>query len=415
MCKRIFLSFLAIVCFITVKAQINYVLNPGFETHTGCPDYFNEIKLATYWEPIDTVDFQPLCSPEYRHVCAINPVEGVPGGYIPHYCRTGSGMAQVLTFYDNTSASQQYHRDYLQGHLYHPLITGQSYCVTFYVYIAGVYGINHIGAYFDNGSIDTATNPYCAHEQTEYTPQVVELNIIKDTVTDSFSWHKIEGSFIATGNERFITIGNFVDKASTQYILLVPPQDTVGLAANGGGFSWILVDDVSVIATNALPHAGHDTTIYAGDSVFIGPHEISLPYWWYKLGSESPIDSGGGIWVRPDTTTTYILQQTLCGLNTYDTVTITVVPDTTNVVGSIVYNNNALVYPNPANNLINITHLQPGTEITIVNLLGQSVLPQQQTTSTKKEIDIHMLPTGTYYIQLTYAGQRVVRKLTITR
>jgi hypothetical protein len=414
--KSLLHLFLLLILFITnAKGQINYVLNPSFEIHTGCPNANDQIKKATYWQPIDSIDLDPLCSPEYINACSgPNSPWGVPGTFISHYCHTGKGMAQNIVFYDESQFSS-YHRDYLQGHLRDALTAGQEYCVTFYVFVGGAYGINHIGAYLDNGSIDTGTSPYCAWEQTEYIPQITELTIIKDTSTNLHGWHKIEGSFIAAGNERFITIGNFFDKAHTQYVLQINPQDTVGMAVSGGGWSWILVDDVSVIASNTLPHAGNDTTIYAGDSAFIGPHEIALPYWWYVQGHPSPIDSGGGIWVHPDSTTTYILQQTLCGFNTYDTVTITVLPDTTNAVGSIAYNNNALVYPNPANNAVTITNLLQGTEIRVLNWLGQTLLPEVRANSIKRQLDVSILPTGSYYIELNYSGQRVIKKLVITR
>ncbi|MEI6124396.1 MAG: hypothetical protein WCQ95_12300 [Bacteroidota bacterium] len=43
---------------------------------------------------------------------------------------------------------------------------------------------------------------------------------------------------------------------------------------------------------------------------------------WF-VGS-TPIDTVAGLWVKPDSSTTYILQQSICGNIKYDTVHITV-------------------------------------------------------------------------------------------
>lgn len=424
------LSLILILLAFTANGQINYVLNPSFEEYTQCPSAINQLEFAKYWKAPDSIYIQPYCAGEYINKCAnpISPV-GIPGslpgpGVRHHYARLGNGMAQFAAFFDESNPNITYKRDYIQGHLVHSLVAGQSYCVTFYVWQWAYYANDHIGAYFDNGIMDTVNYGDCARVRTDCIPQVYQTGIIKDTLTDSTGWNIVQGTFIASGTERFITIGNFFDKSSTSYVLTMDPQDTNGMAASGLGYSYYILDDVSVIASNTLPHAGNDTTIYAGDSTFIGPHEIALPYQWYVQGHPNPIDSGGGIWVHPDTTTTYILQQTLCGLNTFDTVVITVIHDTipdttpvdtTNIVQSIQYNSRAIIYPNPASNKVTLSNLHQGTQVQILNMLGQAILTEEETKGTKKEIDIHTLPAGTYYIQLTYACQRVVRKLTITR
>ncbi len=109
--------------------------------------------------------------------------------------------------------------------LLHPLIQGQSYCVTFFVTLGQAfdYAVNHIGAYLDSGIIDTTKN--CGSPQTTHVPQIQILNIINNTL----NWVKIEGSFTATGTEKFITIGNFYDKTHTTYI----PSISGGFGKNG--------------------------------------------------------------------------------------------------------------------------------------------------------------------------------------
>ena len=147
------------------------------------------------------------------------------------------------------------------------------------------YATNHTDAYLDDGSIDTI-GYNCSLPHPEILPQIIDSFIISDTL----NWVKVQGSFIATGNEKFITIGNFSDNLHTEHMI-----STWAV----GPSSWYLIDDVSVIESDNIPFAGNDTAIHTGDSVFLGPHEIALPYTWYVQGNPTPIDSGGGIWVHP--------------------------------------------------------------------------------------------------------------------
>ena len=113
-------------------------------------------------------------------------------------------MTQVQMFYNEWSFATS-KRDYLQGHFSSVLTPGQSYCVTFYVVQEDIstYAINKIGAYIDDGTIDTTHNTGLIQKQ--FTPQILETTVI----TDTSYWTKIQGSFIATGTEKYMTIGNF--------------------------------------------------------------------------------------------------------------------------------------------------------------------------------------------------------------
>lgn len=323
-------------------AQVNYVLNPSFEQYTRCPTSFDQIHLAKYWNCIDSSgDTLHLeCAPEYCNECAgSNKYVGVPNnGYFFHYPRTGKGLAQIQTFFDESSM-QVFRRDYLQGHLYTPLSADTSYCVTFYVTLdqQSEYAINHIGAYLDNGIIDTAQN--CGLPQSQYLPQIFSTTIVNDTL----NWVKIEGNFIATGNEKFITIGNFFSKANTNYIVVNP-------TAADMTFGIYLVDDVSVVESNIPAYAGGNFFKAKNDSVFIGRNEIVPDCEWYRNGVL--IDTvHAGFWVKDTVNATYVVKQSICGNVKYDTAKIIIVPVGVNSVGNeSIYR----VYPNPATTEITI-------------------------------------------------------------
>ncbi len=410
----LFMCYLLLFVITNANAQVNYVLNPSLENYTKCPYDFDQIKFAKYWTSIDTgwipnaIDSfgNPNCTPEYCNSCAgLNYAASIPiNDFFYHYPRTGNGLAQVMMFSDETFY-YPYLRDYLQGHLYKALTTGKSYCVTFFVCLENTsqYAVNHIGAYLDNGEIDTTQN--CGLPQTEYTStlQVLETTIINDTL----NWTKVEGSFTAMGNEKFITVGNFFSKSNTSYI-------STGFSSNYHAI--YLVDDISVVESDHVAFAGNDTTIALGDSAFLG--EIAVPYTWYKNSSGlSLIDStSGGIWVKPALgTTDYMVKQTLCGVSTWDSVKITVVPVDVKNVGNV---KNVSVYPNPNNGNFTIAGTTNNTDATIeiLNTVGQVVYKKVasiQHDHLQEQINLNM-PAGVYVLKITNdAGTSYFQRLVI--
>ncbi len=387
------------------KGQINLVLNPQFEQYSACPDNLDEAKYCTHWSSLDTAWNPPDWAhdkdgvPEYCHVCATSAFAKVPyNGIFYQHPRSGSGMMQVIMFTTDTVIT--YTRDYLQGHLTQTLIAGHKYNVQFYTNLenGSSYASNNIGAYFDDGTIDTTSTPSLA--QIHITPQILDTSII----TDTLNWTKIEDTFTANGTERLITIGNFFDYHHTNYISL---PITVG-----GAFNWYLVEDVSVIDCDNVPHAGNDTVIHAPDSVFIGTHEPLLPYKWYKLGSTSVIDSSGGIWVKPTVTTSYVVEQMLCSVKRWDTVKIWVWPDTPSSVGNQQLAVSSLhVYPNPSSGSVSIEHAK-NCEAVVYDVVGKEVL-RFNIISDKQTFDISTLLEGVYLLQVvdTLTGERVVRQV----
>jgi len=343
MITRFAILILFTCAYVNVNAQVNYVLNPGFEQYLYCPDFYDQIGYAKNWSGIDTNwtisdSVTPIawCMPEYCNTCASGTFVGVPHGEnYYHFPRSGNGMAEVRMLIDLCCNPLDY-RDYLQGRLSALLTAGKSYCVSFYVTLAQGSGdaIDHIGAYLDDGSIDQGQDSLgCSSPQTRYIPQVYSNTIIKDTL----NWTVIHGNFIANGTEKFITIGNFFDYAHTSKLFLSSP-----------GISFYLIDDVSVLESDLVANAGHDTTIAYGDSVYIGTKEQGLPCTWYKAGSSIAVGYSGGIWVKPDTTTKYIVEMDLCGNVTYDAVTVYVMPEGLSNIkqnGSQQYS----LFPNPSN------------------------------------------------------------------
>jgi hypothetical protein len=406
--KLIFIVICALFLHFAGRAQINLVLNPSFEQYAQCQPRNSNIKYANYWTPINDTIFSATdtlgpgwCSPEYCNTC------------VPYYCdvsipwstwyhhspRTGNGMVRIITYYrsdlDSTSNGR---RDYLQGRLKSRLTSGKQYSAFFYTGYTqnSAYANNNIGAYLDDGTIDTTTQ--CGMPQTTHTPQINDTSIY----TDTLNWKKIEGTFTANGTERFITIGNFFDFAHT---------DTIYTKYWTWGGTWwgaYLIDDVGVIECDNIPHAGNDTAIRQGDTVFLGTHEQLLPYKWYVLGSSVAVDSGSGLSVHPSITTTYVLEQKLCGVTKYDTVTVKVWKVG---VSPLSAEGRLLLYPNPSNGSLTIENAA-NCSVAFYDLTGRVVLRTTALTD-KQAVDISALPKGIYVVQVVdvATGEKVVKRL----
>ena len=393
--RRLFIISFILFCCHSLAAQVNYVLNPGLEEYTHCPLTADEIMYAKHWSPIDStwhiygVDTQgnASCSAEYCNTCDTflsSSLLTLPANpWFNHYPRTGNGMAHVLMFVDSSLSGGMYLRDYLQGRLYQPLIAGKSYCVSFYVVLThggSMYAVNHIGAYLDDGHIDAVGNN-CGLVQTQCTPQVLDTGI----VYDSLNWTKIDGSFTATGTERFITIGNFFDLVNTEYVVM----NTNAL----GGEAYYLIDDISVIESDTKAYAGPDVGKGIYDSVLLGRDEIIPGIKWWRDGVL--IDTlHAGLWCK-DTVPglhTYILSQTLCGVTTWDTVLVTVWPLG---IPPGPLKAELKIYPNPAGNTIYIDAAEK-VNATILSLDGRILLNSPDA----KSIDISSLAPGCYLLRV---------------
>jgi hypothetical protein len=57
------------------------------------------------------------------------------------------------------------------------------------------------------------------------------------------------------------------------------------------------------------------------------------------------------------------------------------------------------VYPNPVNDIVNIVYDKPVTQVSVINMLGQTVL-QKDMNTTHASVDIAALPSGSYYIHI---------------
>lgn len=407
--KKVTYIFLFFTLFISVSNSqiINYVNNGGFEDLRDCITPQNNNKLK-YWSSIDTTKF----SYYILNKCFNN----MPGPSMDfQYPKSGNGFI-AGTFLCGGLCDTIHNRSYFRNKLKKSLITNQEYCVRFFVNLrnSSPYGIDAIGAYFGNTSLDTIK--YCDTKITYLTPQV--QNISGNVITDTLNWTPIYGTFIATGSEKFLVIGNFISDNNIIKTQVLPSNSI---------WSDIYIDNVSCIELNLPAYAGRDTSIFLGDSVFLGSKPdvgIDEVCQWYKLPvvitpTTPAIDTVAGFWVKPIATSTYVVRQEICGLVKWDTVVVYM--DAVGIEKFNLIKNDLKLFPNPAQDILQIQFTvdveNEFKTICIYNKLGQLLREEDLIFKNKTaSIKTDDLRNGVYVLKLhSMSLQTVSRRFIINR
>lgn len=366
--------------------------NNSFEQINSCPNAASQLAEATPWFH----SFSFLISSDIFNSCG-TPSWNVPLNFIgTQQAKSGNGYAGIIV-YDKNSALP--YREFLEVRLIAPLVISKNYCIKYHISFADSsnYAIKNIGLKL---SQDSLLIDYPNSLLLNYTPEITctsGLHLNNDT-----SWTTIEGVFNSSGNERFITLGNFQND--------INPDTLYEKKSLFSDFAYYYIDDVSVVEVSPAS-AGNDTTICTGDIATIGGiPTFEATYNWYALNGSSniSIDSANIAkpHVNPIVNTTYVMQKTQCSVTTYDTVLVNV-----NCVGINEYLNNKnkeAVYPNPNKGLMQANiRLNVGEkgEIVIYDLLGKQLSTYNLVEGKNDfEIDQSNLESGVYFYSIAING-----------
>ncbi len=185
------LIFLLSIGFYFPSSKIfgqNLVLNPSFENLVLCSDNI-EIFSASHWNNPNTGTSDILSSCNYS---IPNSISGF------QYAKDGNCYAGMCLFEVND------YKEYIQGEFSQILTRNKKYKLTFFVSLAdsiSSVSIRTLGFYTSKDKIQKTENTHLP-----YLPQIVVDPTNKNLVKD---WIPIEGFFIANGEEKYFTIGNF--------------------------------------------------------------------------------------------------------------------------------------------------------------------------------------------------------------
>lgn len=296
-------------------SQKNLVPNPSFEIYSQCPSAsISDITLATPWETMKV----SVSRCQYYNACFSGTIGGVPFnrfGLNYQYARTGNAYAGQFFF-----GPPENLRGYLQVKLISFLKANTDYYIEFFVNSPNSYTVatNNVGLLVSDTALIFSKFGKCMIAS----PQILQFG--NPVLCDTLNWIKVSGIYKAHGGENYVAIGGFQDDAHTDTIQYQPVIPRI--CTTGGGY---FIDDVSVFPLDSIDikaDAGKDTTIYKGDSAWIGSRICGITNLHWKTSTGGTVaDSVPGLWVRPKATTTYILEQQVGNQSSKDTVTVTVI------------------------------------------------------------------------------------------
>jgi hypothetical protein len=368
----------------------NFITNSSFETHFDCS--YNGIENSTPWCGVNA------CS--YLNSCMTGSVFTVPTqffspGYPSHQLPHSGNAYATFGFILPTQPAAVLRYPHVS--LKDTLLVGKIYCVTYYVSLMNdcQYSADRFGALFTSVPFNcTISNQTLT---TGYTPQVVTTpGVLYD---DTLGWQEVSDTFMATGTEAYLTIGNFFPQAQHTYSISYP--------ASPRPVAEYYLDDVSV---EEVQHVicRNDTLIYSGDSAVVGANlgEANLYSWQPTTGlscTNCPNPKAS-----PTITTTYTVTKTQCKAVTTDIITVTVSP-----VGINEFNiSNAItLLPNPTNGIVNISSRYDMQRIEVMNVAGQ-ILLSELVNAKEHQLQLESFAEGIYFVRVSYAnGQNVSKKI----
>lgn len=210
----------------------NLVPNPGFETISFCPLNLAQINLATGW-------IRPSAgTSDLYHTCGFVGVSGVPSSVLGYNLpRTGNSMAGLVLL----APGQVDYREYIQIQLASPLIAGTEYRLEFNLKLPARsrFSSSAIGAHLSTTPI------FSLGAFLSFPPQVE--NSLSTFITDTLTWHCIDGIFVANGGEQYLTIGNFRSDAGT------PSVNNPQAPAFSYQYAYFLIDDICLYPAKEPP------------------------------------------------------------------------------------------------------------------------------------------------------------------
>lgn len=399
--QKVIVSLLLLFSFLSKGQVVNYVNNGGFEIANP-----NNTQKPKYWDATDTNDYMGLLLSQ-----TITPYLVPTSSFTHQWPVSGSNylLSNLLWKPNTPNTSRRYPRNEMKQSLQ----LGKVYCIQLYVNVTdqSSYGVDGFGVFFGDTSTDTIKK--CSVPLTYLTPQI---QYTSGFIFDTLNWMKISGTFTASGTEKYLMLGNFKSDATTNTVMVNPTNSVVV-------FCDVLYDNVSVIDIDLPAFAGRDTFFIPGDSVYLGrPSDVGIDEacMWYKLpNTTTAIDTVAGLWVKPVTTTTYVVKQEICGVIKWDTVVL--YQSAIGVHELDIISNNLKIYPQPVTNEVNIQlNLQmdaPFNKYQLYNNFGQLI--REEELSFKNHIatiTFEDLANGVYFISISnLQNETITKKLVITK
>ncbi len=233
--KLILIFVLVVLSFTKTKAQ-NLVYDGSFEDTLHCPWSLNGYisYSLNYWQYSGNISGVALnsCNTDNWGIPQNN------SGF--EYSHSGNGYIGLICFGGVSQTPDL--RKFAVGQLMQTLVAGKKYKVTMHVSLVDsfIYACNNISIYFSD-TLPTY-NFYDLYKVNFNMTHPIDVNFHQD-LSSKVGWTKLDTTFIASGNERWLTIGNFLPDSlsDTTYVGGNVPQ-----TQHAWDYSNYYIDDVSV-------------------------------------------------------------------------------------------------------------------------------------------------------------------------
>lgn len=240
MIKNILCLNLVLFCSFLSSGQ-NLISNSGFEEYSQCPNKEDQLSYLKNW-------FNPSkTSPDFFHNCNGDTVTNKTNVGIPYnfngYKKAHSGNGYVGIVINSLHPE---FREYIQTKITSQLIKGQSYEISFWLSMAdsSTYQCNGIAFCISNekklGTGDPNDGGIILTRQTggNFIP-FVQTKASKD-------WIEVKSTFVAMGDENYITIGLFKEDNKRQKMKRIRKTEKTYMP-----YGYYYIDDIKLVAVSS--------------------------------------------------------------------------------------------------------------------------------------------------------------------
>jgi len=224
--------FALLITASALNAQVanNLVTNGSFENSKkihGWGEYYKADSITSSNNTTVDLYSKNSCESDFS----------VPQSYMGNQeAKSGYNYAGITAFYADdagflkTKPGYRKYSEYLQMPLTEPLIAGKAYTISFNASLAerSAYAVSGMGIYFSKEKVDVKNNAFL-----NVTPHMVTTEIMT-----SQDWVTYSGTYVATGGEKYLTLGCFNDYMDT--LKVIPPN------TNNSRKAYYFIDDVSL-------------------------------------------------------------------------------------------------------------------------------------------------------------------------
>jgi len=287
------LSFVALSFGGFAQQGENLVPNGSFESTDKKPKRLGSIANATGWTSPTGVRADLFLE---SNVTDIGSPDNIYGTEV---AKDGDNYVGIVAY----SYGDKVPRSYVMNKLDAPMKKGMRYCVKFHVSLseASKYASNNLAARFSSKAFGTeAKVPMIADNDEEL---LMHFNNDMKIMSARYNWTEVCGIYTSTGNEKYITLGNFMSDEDTKYERM---KKDSGVKVKELIAAYYYIDDISVVLLDeekgekcdcAADEAsdGYSTTIY--QRVFnikddmtakqkIEEHEVFFAFGRHKMSAE---------------------------------------------------------------------------------------------------------------------------------